>query len=111
MNNPNFQEQVEATKKLAQQKGLSGVVYIDYNPANGFLRLKLKVTPPEYQSMMTSNFVSALAQCSQIFGLQVKTHQSNGDGAGRSDPKRVHYLSRPAGRLDTGCRSSQTDCQ
>jgi len=82
MTNPNFQEQAEATKKIAQQKGISGMVYIDFNPASGFLRLKLKVTPPEYQSVMTSNFVSALTQCSQMFGLQVKTRQSNGGEEG-----------------------------
>jgi len=82
MTNQNFQDQVEVTKKVAHQSGIKGTVYIDYNPANGFLRLKLKVTPPEYQSMLTSNFVSALAQCSQMFGLQVKTHQSNGGEAG-----------------------------
>ena len=77
MTNPNFQEQVEAAKQTAQQKGISGVAYIDYNPANGFLRLKLKVTPPEYQSMLTSNFAQVLAQGSQMFGLRVKTHQSH----------------------------------
>jgi len=82
MNNQNIQNQFELFKGMAQQQGISGVAYIDYNPANGFLRLKLKVTPPEYQSMMTSNFVSALAQCSQMFGLQVKTHQSNDLEAG-----------------------------
>ncbi len=82
MNNQNIQDQSELFKRMAQQKGISGVAYIDFNPANGFLRLKLKVTPPEYQSMLTSNFVNALAQFSQMFGLQVKTHQSNGGEAG-----------------------------
>jgi len=77
MNNQNIQNQFELFKGMAQQQGISGVAYIDYNPANGFLRLKLKVTPPEYQSILTSNFVNALAQFSQMFGLQVKTHQSN----------------------------------
>ena len=81
MTNQSFQEQFEATKQIAQQKGISGIVYIDFNPANGFLRLKLNVTPPEYQSMLTSNFAQALAQISQAFGLQVKTHQSNGGEA------------------------------
>ena len=82
MNNQNIQNQFELFKGMAQQQGISGVAYIDYNPANGFLRLKLKVTPLEYQSILTSNFVNALAQFSQMFGLQVKTHQSNGGEAG-----------------------------
>ncbi|HEX74761.1 MAG TPA: hypothetical protein G4N93_06420 [Dehalococcoidia bacterium] len=77
MHNQNIQNQFELFKGMAQQQGISGVAYIDYNPANGFLRLKLKITPPEYQSILTSNFVNALAQFSQMFGLQVKTHQSN----------------------------------
>ena len=82
MNYHNIQDQSELFKRMSQQKGISGVAYIDFNPASGFLRLKLKVTPPEYQNMLTSNFVSALAQFSQMFGLQVKTHQSNGGEAG-----------------------------
>jgi hypothetical protein len=82
MTNSNFQQQVEATKQVALQKGISGVAYIDFNPAKGFLRLKLKVTPPEFQSMLISNFVNALVQGSQMFGLQIKSHQSNGGEAG-----------------------------
>ena len=76
MTNPNFQDQSELFKKMSQQKGISGIAYIDSNPANGFLRLKLKVTPPEYQSVLTSNFAQALGQISQMFSLQVKIHQS-----------------------------------
>ena len=82
MNNQNIQNQFELAKQMAQQKGISGIVYIDFNPAKGSLRLKLKVTPTEFQSMLTSNFVNALVQGSQMFGLQVKTHQSNGGEAG-----------------------------
>jgi hypothetical protein len=78
MNNQNIQNQFELAKQMAQQKGINGIVYIDFNPAKGSLRLKLKVTPTEFQSMLTSNFVNALVQGSQMFGLQVKTHQSNG---------------------------------
>ena len=82
MINSNFQQQIEAGKQVAQQKGISGVAYIDFNPAKGFLRLKLKVTPPEFKSMLTSNFVKALVQGSQMFGLQIKTHQSNAGETG-----------------------------
>jgi len=77
MDNREIQNQSELFKRMAQQKGISGVAYIDFDPANGFLRLKLKVTPPEYQSGLTSNFAQALGQISQMFGLQVKTHQRN----------------------------------
>ena len=77
MTNQSFKDQVELFKKMSQQSGISGVVYIDFNPADGFLRLKLKVTPPESQSMLTSNFAQALAQISQMFGLQVKVHQDD----------------------------------
>ena len=82
MNNQNIQNQFELAKQMVQQSGIKGTAYIDSDPANGFLRLKLKVTPPEYQSMLTSNFVNSLAQISQMFGLQVKTHQSNSGEAG-----------------------------
>ena len=81
MTNQNFQDQSALFKQMAQQSGISGIAYIDYNPADGFLRLKLKVTPPEQQGMLTSSFAQVLAQVIQMFGLQVKTHQSNGGEA------------------------------
>ena len=81
MTNPAFENQFELFKQMAQQSGISGIAYIDYNPADGFLRLKLKVTPPERQGMLTSSFAQVLAQVIQMFGLQVKTHQSNGGEA------------------------------
>jgi len=82
MTNQNFQDQFELAKKMAQKTGIKGTVYIDFNPDSGFLRLKLKVTPPEQQRTLTSNFAQVLAQVSQMFGLQVKTHQSNGGKTG-----------------------------
>lgn len=84
MTNANSQDQFVLFKKTAQQSGMSGTAYIDFNPADGFLRIKLRVTPPEYQSALASNFAQALAQISQAFGLQVKTHQSGGGEAGVS---------------------------
>ena len=82
MDNQDIQNQSELAKQMAQKTGIKGTVYIDFNPDSGFLRLKLKVTPPEQQRMLTSNFVNALVQGSQMFGLQIKTHQSNGGEAG-----------------------------
>jgi len=75
--NQSFQNQFDFFKRIAQQSGMSGVAYIDFNPAAGFLRLKLKVTPAQSQSLLTSNFATVLAQVSQAFGLQVKVHQDN----------------------------------
>ena len=77
MTNQNFQNQFELFKGMAQQQGISGVAYVDFNPAKGFLRLKLKVTPPEQQSMLISGFAQVLVQGSQIFGLQVRIHQDD----------------------------------
>ena len=77
MSNQNSQNQFELAKQMAQQSGISGIVYIDFNPASGFLRLKLKVTPPERQSALTSSFAQVLAQVSQMFGLQVKIHEDD----------------------------------
>ena len=82
MTNPAFENQFELFKQMAQQSGISGIAYIEYNPAEGFLRIKLKVMPPERQDMLTSSFAQVLAQVIQMFGLQVKTHQSNGGEAG-----------------------------
>jgi hypothetical protein len=82
MDKQDIQNQFELAKQIAQQKGISGVAYIDFNPANGFLRLKLKVTPPEQQSMLTSSFAQVLAQVSQMFGLQVKSHEDDSGKVG-----------------------------
>ena len=77
MDNQNIQNQFELAKQMAQQSKIKGTVYIDFNPESGFLRLKLKVTPPEQQSMLTSSFAQVLAQASQMFGLQVKSHEDD----------------------------------
>lgn len=82
MPNKSFKDQVELCKRTARQSGISGVVYIDFNPADGFLRLKLKVIPPESQSMLTSKFAEILAQVSQWLGLQAKVHQDDGGKVG-----------------------------
>jgi len=78
MTNQGLGNQFEVAKQMAQRSGIKGTVYIDFNPDIGFLRLKLKVTPPEQQRKLTSSFAQVLAQASQMFGIQVKTHQSNG---------------------------------
>ena len=82
MDNQDIQNQFELAKQMAQQSGIKGTAYIDLKPASGFLRLKLKVTPPEQQRALTSNFAQVLVQVSEMFGLQVKTHQSNGKDGG-----------------------------
>ena len=75
MTDQSFQGQFELAKQMAQQSGIKGTAYIDLKPANGFLRLKLEVTPIERQSMLISGFAQVLAQGSQLFGLEVKMHR------------------------------------
>ena len=77
MVNQNIQNQFELARQMAQQSGLRGTIYVDFNPDSGFLRLKLKVTPSERQSMLTSSFAQVIAQASEMFGIQVKIHQHN----------------------------------
>ena len=84
MTNQSLGNQFELVKQMAQQSGIKGTVYIDFNPESGFLRLKLKVTPSQQQSMLTSSFAQVLAQASQMFGIQVKIRQSNGGEAGEN---------------------------
>ncbi len=82
MTNQSFEDQFELAKRAAHQSGISGTAYIDFDPAGGFLRIKLEVTPPESQSLLISNFASALAQGCQAFGLRVKKHQRDSKEAG-----------------------------
>jgi len=70
MDNQNMQNQVEAFRQMAQQRGMAGVAYIDAYPASGSLRFKLKVAPPERRAEMIVNFALALEMMSQAFNLQ-----------------------------------------
>ena len=51
MNNQEVQRQFQAAKQMAGQSGISGVVYLDVDPARGSLRVKFKVTPAEEQGI------------------------------------------------------------
>ena len=71
MNNQDFDRQVDQVRQTAQEAGISGSVYIDIDPASGFLRVKLKVQPPEQRA----NLATALGQCLEMMasalGLQI----------------------------------------
>jgi hypothetical protein len=77
MSNPGSDNQFELFRQMAQRTGITGTAYIDCNAADGFFRVKLKVMPVEQQGMLTSSFAQVLAQTIQMFGLQVKTHQTS----------------------------------
>jgi len=70
MNNQDMQSQFQQMRQMAQQKGISGVAYIDVYPASGFLRFKLKVASEEQRTEMISNFALALEMMSQAFNLK-----------------------------------------
>lgn len=72
-NNQDMQNQLQAVQQMAQQKGITGVAYIDVDPAAGFLRLKLRVVSPEQRAELTTNFALALEMMSKGFNLQVTT--------------------------------------
>ena len=79
MNNPEMQRQFQAAKQMAGQSGISGVVYLDVDPAKGSLRVKFKVTPAEEQSKLVSSLANVIAQMSQAFGLQVNTREAKNE--------------------------------
>jgi len=72
MDNQQMQNQVDMFRQMSQQKGVSGVAYIDIYPASGSLRYKLKVTPPERRAEMIANISLVLEMMSQAFNLQTK---------------------------------------
>jgi hypothetical protein len=72
MDNQQMQNQVDMFRQMSQQKGVSGVAYIDVYPASGSLRYKLKVTPPERRAEMIANISLVLEMMSQAFNLQTK---------------------------------------
>jgi hypothetical protein len=82
MDNQDIQNQFDVAKQMAQQINIQGTIYIDFNPEAGFLRLKISAMPPERQSLLTSSFAQVLAQASQMFGLQVKSHEANAGKVG-----------------------------
>ncbi len=77
MNNPGFDEQMQPFKQMAQEKGITGSIYIDVDPASGFLRVKLKVSPQEARVNLTSGFGMALEVMANGFGLQVNKAERN----------------------------------
>ena len=79
MNNQDMQSQFQQMRQMAQQKGISGVAYIDVYPTNGFLRFKLKVASEEQRTEMISNFALALEMMSQGFNLQVNTRTNTNE--------------------------------
>ena len=75
INNQGFANQAEAFRQMAQQNGISGAIYLDLDPASGFLRMKFKVTPAEEQAKLVSSLAYVIAQISQSFGLQVNVRE------------------------------------
>ena len=75
MDNQEMQRQFQAAKQMAGQSGISGVVYLDVDPARGSLRMKFKVTPVEEQNKLVSSLAYVIAQMSHSFGLQVNTRE------------------------------------
>ena len=81
MDNQEMQRQFQAAKQMAGQSGISGVVYLDVDPAKGSLRMKFKVTPVEEQNKLVSSLAYVIAQMSQTFGLQVNTREAKNEEA------------------------------
>ena len=81
MNNQEVQRQFQAAKQMAGQSGISGVVYLDVDPARGSLRVKFKVTPAEEQNKLVNSLAYVVDQMSQAFGLQVITREGKNEEA------------------------------
>ena len=79
MNNQEVQRQFQAAKQMAGQSGISGVVYLDVDPARGSLRVKFKVTPAEEQNKLVNSLAYVVDQMSQAFGLQVITREEKNE--------------------------------
>jgi len=79
MDNQEIQRQFQTAKQMAGQSGISGVVYLDVDPARGSLRMKFKVTPVEEQNKLVSSLAYVIAQMSQTFGLQVNTREAKNE--------------------------------
>jgi hypothetical protein len=78
MNNPGFDEQMQPFRQMAEEKGITGSVYIDVDGTSGFLRVKLKVSPPQARVNLTSGFGTAVEMMAGGLGLQVnKTERSS----------------------------------
>jgi hypothetical protein len=81
MDNQEIQRQFQTAKQMAGQSGISGVVYLDVDPARGSLRMKFKVTPVEEQNKLVVSLAYVIAQMSQTFGLQVNTREAKNEEA------------------------------
>ncbi len=77
MNNPSFDQQMQPFRQMAQEKGITGSVFIDIDPAGGFFRVKLKVTPLEERANLTSGLGMVVEMMANGLGLQVNKAEGN----------------------------------
>jgi len=77
MNNPAFDQQMQPFRQMAQEKGITGSVYLDIDPASGFFRVKLKVTPLEERANLTSGLGMMVEMMASGLGLQVNKTERN----------------------------------
>jgi hypothetical protein len=77
MNNPGLDQQMQPFRQMAQEKGIAGSVYIDIDPASGFFRVKLKVTPLQERANLTSGLGMVVEMMANGLGLQVNKAEKN----------------------------------
>lgn len=69
-----YGDQGHAISQAVSQSGLSGALYLDIDPREGFFRAKIVVTPVEYTGQLTTGLAQMLEQAAHIMKLQVKMH-------------------------------------
>jgi uncharacterized membrane protein (DUF441 family) len=66
--------QAQAIGQAVSQVGLSGILYLDVDPEQGYFRVKLVVTPVKYKGQLTSGLATMLAQAAGMMNLQAKVY-------------------------------------
>ena len=73
----NYLPQMEEAKRQATQAGLSGSAIVDVHPSAGFVRIKVKMNPPEMLPEFMRNYANVLATTLGMMNLETKIHVSD----------------------------------
>ncbi|MDO8636754.1 MAG: hypothetical protein Q7R34_11095 [Dehalococcoidia bacterium] len=80
MTNKDHNGQAQAIGQAVSQVGLSGTLYLDVDPEQGFFRAKVVVTPEGYKGQLTTGLANMLAQAAGMMNLQTKIYTKDTGG-------------------------------
>lgn len=70
----NYQQEMEQARQQVAKTGFGGAAVIDVHLRDGFLRLKIKVNPPEKLADFMTNFINIMVMILTMMNIQAKVN-------------------------------------